>query len=130
MMRTTAMVVDSSRPSPEALSSAAKVSRPGISSGGGLAPALRQEAAQVHAVLHHVLVLGGAFGELQVGQLGELVVGHRQAEAVAEAADRLDVHLLLLVADVHRLAGLAHAEALDGLGQDQRGLALVLVGAL
>ena len=66
----------------------------------------------------------------QVGQLGQLVVGHRQAEAVAEAADGLDVHLLLLVGDVHRLAGLAHAEALDGLGEDQRRLALVLTAAL
>src|SRR5690606_4099381 len=79
MMRTTAIVVDSSRPSPEAFNSAAKASSAGTASG---------------------------------------------------AADRLDVHLLLLVADVHRLARLAHAEALDGLGEDQRGLALVLVGGL
>jgi hypothetical protein len=34
------------------------------------------------------------------------------------------------VRDVHRLAGLAHAVALDRLGQDQRRLALVLDGAL
>jgi hypothetical protein len=61
----------------------------------------------------------GVFREAQVGQLGQLVVGHRHVEAVAEAADRVDVQLLLLVGDVHRLAGLAHAEALDGLGEDQ-----------
>ena len=38
------------------------------------------------------------------------------------------VHLLLLVRDVLRLAGLAHAVALDRLGEDDRRLALVLDG--
>jgi hypothetical protein len=122
MMRTMAIVVDSSRPSPDAFSSAAKVSSAGIGQWLGLAAALRQEAAEVHATLHHVLVLGRIFGELQVGQFFELVVRHRQVEAVAEAADLLLVHLLLLVRGVHRFASLAHAEALDGLGQDQRRL--------
>jgi hypothetical protein len=103
MMRTMAIVVDSSRPSPEALSSAAKVR-------AAEWPALRPcgdaaETAEVHAALHHVLVFGRVFGELQVGQLFQLVVRHRQVEAVAEAADLLLVHLLLLVRDVHRLAG-------------------------
>jgi hypothetical protein len=34
-------------------------------------------------------LFGRAFLELEVGQLFELVVGHRQFEAVAEALDRL-----------------------------------------
>ena len=37
-------------------------------------------------------------------------------------------HLLLLMGDVLPLARLAHAVALDGLGQDDRGLALVVLG--
>jgi hypothetical protein len=39
-------------------------------------------------------------------------------EAVAEFPQRLLPHLLLLVGEVLSLAGLAHAVALDGLGQD------------
>src|SRR5574343_449266 len=96
----------------------------------GLAAAGRQETAEIHPALAQVLVFRRVFGELQVGQLFQLVVRHRQAETVAEAADLLLVHLLLLVRDVHRLASLAHAEALDGLGQDQGRGALVLDGAV
>jgi hypothetical protein len=50
----------------------------------------------------------------------------RDAEAVAEAADAIVRHLLLLVRDVLRLAGLAHPVALDRLGEDDRRLALVV----
>src|SRR5574343_1742510 len=96
----------------------------------GLAAAGRQETTEVHAALTQVLVFRRVLGELQVRQLFQLVVRHRQAETVAEAADLLLVHLLLLVRDVHRLASLAHAEALDGLGQDQGRRALVLDGAV
>ena len=39
-------------------------------------------------------------------------------------------HLLLLMGDVLPLARLAHAVALDGLGQDDRGLALVVLGGV
>ena len=55
----------------------------------------------------------------------ELLVGHRHLEAVAERLDGRGVHLLLLVGDVHRLAGGAQAIALDRLGEDHRRLALV-----
>ena len=44
-----------------------------------------------------------------------------QVEAVAEEPQVLLGHLLLLVRDVLALAGLAHAVALDGLGEDHRG---------
>jgi hypothetical protein len=130
MMRTMAIVVDNSRPSPEAFNSAAKVSSGGMASGFGLAATLRQETAEVHATLHHVLVLGRILGKLQVGQFFQLVVRHRQFETIAEAANLLLVHLLLLVRNVHRFAGVAHAEALDGLGQDQGRGALALDGAV
>jgi hypothetical protein len=128
MMRTMAIVVDNSRPSPEAFNSAAEGFERRNGQRLGLAAALRQEAAEVHAALHHVLVLGRIFGKLQVGQFFQLVVRYRQFETVAEAADLLLVHLLLLVRNVHGFAGIAHAEALDGLGQDQGRGALVLDG--
>ncbi len=47
-------------------------------------------------------------------------------KAVAECLQRGRAHLFLLVRDVLRLAGLAHAVALDGLGEDHRRLALVM----
>ena len=53
-------------------------------------------------------------------------VGHRNVEAVAELLERLDIHLLGLMRHHLRFAGRAHAIALDGLGEDQRRLALVL----
>ena len=55
----------------------------------GLAPALRQVAAERLAMLAHVLEFGRVFGELQVGQLLELVVRYRQVEAVAEGLERV-----------------------------------------
>src|SRR3546814_8065035 len=48
----------------------------------------------------------------------ELLVGDRDLEAVAERLDVLVVHLLGAVGRVERLAGRAHAVALDRLGQD------------
>ena len=56
----------------------------------------------------------------------DFAVGHRNVEAVAELLERLEVHLLGLMRHHLRFAGRAHAIALDGLGEDQRRLALVL----
>ena len=58
--------------------------------------------------------------------LGDLVVGHRDVEAVAELLQRVVRHLLRLVRDHLAFARLAHPEALDGLGEDHRRLVLVL----
>ena len=58
--------------------------------------------------------------QLQERHLGDLVVGQVDAEPVAERAQHVLAHLLLLVGDVLALAGLAHAVALDRLGQDHR----------
>src|SRR4029077_19160220 len=55
----------------------------------------------------------------------DLLVAQRQAEAVAEAQQRLRAHLLLLVGDVLALAGIAHPVALDRLRKDDRGLTRV-----
>src|SRR5260221_221271 len=83
---------------------------------------LKELRAQLLQVLH----LRRIVGRLVVGQLGELVVGDRDVEAVAELLERLDGHLLLLVGDVLAFAHGAHAVALHGLREDYRGLALVL----
>ena len=91
-----------------------------------LAPPRRQVAAQLHAPRAHVLEFLAALGELHQRDFFQLVVRHRDLEAVAEAPDRLERHLLLLVRDVLRLARLAHPVALDGLGEDDGRLPLVV----
>ncbi|ABA48711.1 hypothetical protein BURPS1710b_2745 [Burkholderia pseudomallei 1710b] len=89
-----------------------------------LLAALRQIAAERLAVRAHVLEFLRAFVELQVRHVGDHVVGDRQAELVAELLQLLDGQLLLLVRDVHRLAGFAHPVALDRLRKDHRRRAL------
>ena len=59
-----------------------------------------------------------------------LFVGNRNAEAAAELDQLLLVELLLLMGDVAAFARLAQPIALDRLGQDDRGRALVLDGRL
>jgi hypothetical protein len=54
---------------------------------------------------------------------GELIVGDRDIEAVAEGLEGHLAHLFLGVGDVHPLAGHPHPVALDGLGQDHGRLA-------
>ena len=90
-----------------------------------LPPARRQAAAQGRPALAQVGHLRAVLGQLEERHLLDLVVGDRQAEAVAELLEHRLAHLLLLVGDVLALAGLAHAVALDGLGQDHGRLALV-----
>ena len=62
--------------------------------------------------------------------MADFGVGDRDAEAGAERAQLLLVHLLLLVRDVLALAGLAEAVALDRAGEDDGRRALVLDGRL
>ena len=62
--------------------------------------------------------------------LSELVVGDGNVPAVAERLDVLVDELLGLVRGVLALAALAHAEALDGLDEQHRRLALVVGGAM
>ena len=90
-----------------------------------LRPARRQAAAQGRPALPQIDHLRAVLGQLEERHLLDLVVGDRQAEAVAELLEHRLAHLLLLVGDVLALAGLAHAVALDGLGQDHGRLALV-----
>src|SRR3546814_4493599 len=92
----------------------------------GLAAALRQEAAHRVAALEHVLDLRRLLAGMEERDLAvlELLVGDRDLEAVAERLDVLVVHLLGAAGRVERLAGRAHAVALDRLGQDHGGHAL------
>ena len=126
-MRTNAIVVEISRPS-VAFNWASKVESGGISSDSDLAPARRQAAAERRPALPQVDHLRAVLGQLEERHLLDLVVGDRQAEAVAELLQHRLAHLLLLVGDVLALAGLAHAVALDGLRQDHGRLALVRHG--
>lgn len=90
-----------------------------------LLPAHRHEAAQRGAALGQVLGLGAAFFRLVERQLLQVGVLDRDVELVAERAQAVDVDLLHVVRDVLRFAA-AGAVALDGLGQDDGRLALVV----
>ena len=94
---------------------------------GGDAPR-RQVAAQGLAALLHVADLRAVVRRPVEGRLLQFLVGDGNVEPVAEAGQRPQAHLLLLVGDVHPLAGLAHAVALDRLGEDDRRLPRVLHG--
>src|SRR6266853_1976006 len=82
------------------------------------AVSMRTNAMEVHH--DRIIVLG--FVERQ---FLELVVGDRHVEAVAHLANGCEVHLLQLVGRILRLTLLAQTVALDGLGEDHRGLVLV-----
>ena len=98
--------------------------------GGAADDARRQVATQGLSPLLEVADLVRVFGRLvEVGRAHGLV-GQRQAEAVAELDEVLGLDLLLLVRDVHALAGLAQAVALDGRDEDDRWRPLVLHGGL
>ncbi|MNB95677.1 hypothetical protein D3C75_428630 [compost metagenome] len=86
----------------------------------GLAAALRQVATQRGAAFLQVLHFRRIRARVVERHLavGQLRVGHRNVEAVAEVAHRFVVQLLGLVGRVQCLTGAAHAVALDRLGQD------------
>ena len=118
-------MVEISRPS-VLFSCASKADSGGTCERLGFGPAHLERAAERLAALAQVLHLRAALVEAQERHLGELLVGDRQLEAVAELAQIVLAHLLLLMGDVLAFARVAHAVALDGLGEDQRRLALVL----
>ena len=77
-------------------------------------------------VLHFWAVVRGPIER----RLRDLVVRDGDAEAGAEKADFVLVELFLLMGNVLALAGLAHAVALDGLGEDDGGCVFVGDGLL
>ena len=87
-------------------------------------PAHRERPAERIAPLQDVVLL--LVAERDVGRLGDLALGHRDVEAVAERLQLVLGELLLLVGDVLALAGIAHAVALDGLDEEHGRLAVGL----
>ena len=90
---------------------------------------LGHEAAQRPAPVEQVADLGrlrtGVVVRRQVRVLLQLLVGHRNPDRVAEVLEVLQRKLFHLVGGVAALEVGAERVALDGLGQDHRGLALV-----
>src|SRR3546814_17089488 len=78
----------------------------------------RQRTAKLGATLFQVLDFRRIIGRLVERRLGDLVVRDGNAETVAECAQRVLTHFLLLMRDVLSFASLTHAIALDGLGKD------------
>ena len=84
----------------------------------GASPPLRQGTAERATALAQVLNLGTVVGRAVEGGVGDFIVQDGNLEAIAERPECLLPHLLLLVGDVLAFARLAHAVALDGLGQN------------
>ena len=103
----------------------------GTSIGGASGAARREAAARgARGARAGSASRGCRRAAVEDGALRASLVAQRHVEAVAEGEQRLLVHLLRLVGDVLALAGAAHAVALDGLGEDHRGLALVVHGGV
>ena len=126
-MRTNAIVVEISR-WPEPLSAASNSLERRRLDRLRARAARGQVAAERLPALVHVADLGAVVGRLVERRLGDPIVGNRNAVAIAEDAQRVLAHLLLLMGDVLALAGLAHPVALHGLGEDHGRLAGVLGG--
>ena len=93
-MRTNAIVVEISRPSAVAFSSASNADSCGIGSGALDAPARRKIAAERCAALAQILHFRAVFGQAQKRNLADLVVRDRHVKPVAECAQRLIADLL------------------------------------
>ena len=77
-----------------------------------------------------VLHFRRTLGEAHERHVLQLLVRNRNREPVAKLPKRLLVHLLGLMRDHLAFAGFTHAVALDGLGEDDGRLPLVLGGSL
>ncbi len=65
-----------------------------------------------------ISVLFRTFREGNVGQLLNLLIGHRHIETITDVTYTVHVHFLHLVGDVFTFSGVAHAVTFDGMGQD------------
>ncbi len=90
-----------------------------------LRPALRQRTTEFLAAFAQVAHLGAVFGRAVERQFFELRIVDRDVEAIAEFLQAVDIDFLGVVGDVLGLSGTG-AVALDGLGQDDCRLALVV----
>ena len=125
-IRTKAIVVEISRPSAVAFKQRVEGGERRDEQRFALAPARRQIAAKRRAPLAQIVHLLAALGEAQERNLVEIGVGDRDLEPVAEGFERIVAELLGLMGDHLPFAGRAHAVALDGLGEDDGRLALVV----
>ena len=89
-----------------------------------------ERATPLHQVLDRLVLLTGVVVRRQVGILLELSVGDRDVHRVAEVLQVVEGHLLHLVRRVAPLEVRTEPVALDRLGDDDGGLALVLYGRL
>ena len=92
--------------------------------------ALRQVAAQLLAAFLHVKDFWTVIGRTIERRVVQFLIGNGNSEARTEDAQLFFIQLFLLVSDVLAFAGLAQSVALDGLGQNDGGRALVLEAAL
>src|SRR5271170_2975610 len=115
-MRTKAIVVEISRPSAVAWSSASNADNGGTPSGvltrRGQRPTERR--APLPQIAHSLAVRR----EGQERDLRDIFVGDRDLKAIAEGFERVIAELLLLVGDHLTLTRLAHAIAFHGLRED------------
>jgi hypothetical protein len=116
-------VVEISRPSEVALSSASKAPSGGTGNGSLVR---RQISAERLPVLAQIFRLRAVIREAQVRHLVEILVRHRDLEPVAESFQGVVSELLRLMGDHLALARRAHSVALHRLGEDDGRLALVL----
>ena len=91
-----------------------------------LGASLRQETAKRLAPLVKVFKFFAVGGRLVERYVVEILVRHRNVKAVAELANRIHIHFLLLMRGVLPFTGRAHAIAFDGFRQNNRRLTLVL----
>ena len=94
----------------------------------GVGPTGGKVATQGLASSAHVLQFRAVRRRPRERQVGDLLVGDGDVEAVAESAQVVVRQLLLLVRDHLALARLAHAEPLHRLGEDHGRLATVRAG--
>ncbi|MNN01042.1 hypothetical protein D3C81_1136490 [compost metagenome] len=80
-------------------------------------------AAQLRPARGKIAAFLAVRRRFQIRHFFQLGITDGQREAVAERAHGVGAHLFQLMVDVLPLARLAHAEALDGLGQDHGGTA-------
>ena len=88
-------MVEISRPSAVGFSSASKAESGGISSGALTRRRAGSEPAERGAALAQVFHLLAVFGQPQERNLGDVLVGNRNVEAVAERLQRLGSPIFL-----------------------------------
>ena len=113
-----------------ALASALELTGEGFVAGrrelGGIRHALGNRPAQAFTLALEIDRLRRIFRRAVIGHGGQRFIRERQAEAIPKVLQIVQIELLHLMGGVFRFPGIPHAIALDRLGQDDSGLALVV----